>query len=69
MSEQTTADYRRWGDTYVYCASHMRVHSTGWCTVPNSEKTPIKADTLEEAEAAWRDSQQTDSKEPGCSLP
>ena len=57
MSEQTTADYRRWGDTWVYCASHCRVHSTGWCTVPNSEKTPIKADTLEEAEKAWKESQ------------
>lgn len=24
----------------VYCSSHMRIHSAGWCTVPNSLKLP-----------------------------
>lgn len=24
----------------VYCSSHMRIHPTGWCTVPNSLKLP-----------------------------
>ena len=23
---------------WVYCASHLAAHRTGWCTVPNSDK-------------------------------
>jgi hypothetical protein len=33
----------------VYCASHMRPHFTGWCTVPNSEKVQLDAIDLNSA--------------------
>lgn len=37
---------------YVYCAQHLAPHTTGWCTVPNREKTLLEAlnynDALEE---------------------
>lgn len=34
---------------YVYCTQHLRVHSTGWCTVFNNNKFPLDAQTFEEA--------------------
>jgi hypothetical protein len=37
------------GTEIVYCASHLRPHSTGWCTVDNVQKVPLVA--TEPAEA------------------
>lgn len=34
---------------FVYCSQHLAVHHTGWCKVHNRDKTPIHAETLEEA--------------------
>lgn len=34
---------------YVYCGSHRTAHATGWCTVPNRNKTPLRATTRDEA--------------------
>lgn len=28
---------------YVYCKSHLGPHSTGWCTVPATDKIALKA--------------------------
>jgi hypothetical protein len=35
--------------TYVYCASHIRPHTSGWCTVPTSQKIGLLAATMDEA--------------------
>lgn len=47
------ADFWRTDDTslgkYVYCSAHLRVHTTGWCSVNNGDKIGLKSDTLEEA--------------------
>lgn len=41
---------------FVYCGAHMRVHETGWCTVPTSDKIALQATTqsaaFEEAKAS-----------------
>jgi hypothetical protein len=42
-----------WGTHYIYCASHLRVHSTGWCTVPLVDKVPLCGRTLDKAETEW----------------
>jgi hypothetical protein len=36
-------------DAFVYCASHLRPHLTGWCTVPLTEKVRLHALNYEEA--------------------
>lgn len=40
------------GAGFVYCDSHRRVHSTGWCTVPLYRKFPLDYPTLYDAEVA-----------------
>lgn len=44
---------------WVYCASHVGPHSTGWCTVRCEDKRPLKAtnraDAVAEVKAlGWR---------------
>ena len=39
------------GTTWVYCSQHRRVHPTGWCTVPNRDKTALSGKSYEEAHA------------------
>ena len=34
---------------YVYCASHVGPHMSGWCTVPISQKLGLLAADLQEA--------------------
>jgi hypothetical protein len=34
---------------FVYCASHLRSHSTGWCTVSAEDKIPLGVTTPDEA--------------------
>lgn len=34
---------------WIYCAQHLRPHTTGWCTVSNDQKTLLKATTDKEA--------------------
>jgi hypothetical protein len=36
---------------WIYCKSHVRVHTTGWCTVPITEKVALNAETFGEAKA------------------
>ena len=38
------------GTNFVYCGSHCRVHSTGWCTVSVAKKRPLRGETIEDAE-------------------
>lgn len=42
-------DDTEFGTKFIYCASHLRSHSTGWCTVHNVQKVPLTADTTGEA--------------------
>jgi len=45
-----TEDEKVFGrDVFVYCHSHLNPHSTGWCTVPASEKVLLRATTDREA--------------------
>jgi hypothetical protein len=37
--------------TFVYCASHLRPHSTGWCSVDPDHKVCLTATTIETAYA------------------
>lgn len=48
-------DDTAFGVDYVYCMSHLRAHSTGWCGVPNRDKIPLKAETLDEANVEVKD--------------
>jgi hypothetical protein len=34
---------------YEYCKSHLGPHSTGWCTVDDDRRVPLKAKSLAEA--------------------
>lgn len=36
---------------FVYCASHLRAHSTGWCTVGPLNKIPMPGATWQAAHA------------------
>ena len=38
---------------FVYCTQHMRVHSTGWCTVSNYDKVFLLSETAEDAKTEW----------------
>ncbi len=50
-----TADETAFGaDAWVYCHSHVGVHSTGWCTVGLRNKILLKSKTREEAIAEAR---------------
>lgn len=50
-----TEDAKVFGEgKFVYCESHVNVHSTGWCTVPVREKRALWATTHEEAVAEAR---------------
>jgi len=47
-------DDKSFGSDFVYCASHVNVHSSGWCTVPLYHKLPMNTpketdDSLPEA--------------------
>lgn len=44
----------KWGTKFCYCAQHIRVHSTGWCSVDTRQKIPLHADSLEEAEKEYQ---------------
>lgn len=46
-------DDKVYGTKFVYCAQHMRVHETGWCTVNVLDKIPLLSQTLEEANMEW----------------
>lgn len=35
---------------FVYCSSHHRVHSVGWCSVDVINKRPLPGELIEEAE-------------------
>jgi hypothetical protein len=37
------------GAKFVYCRSHLRPHSTGWCSVPTYHKVALDAETIEDA--------------------
>lgn len=40
-SDQESTDDVIDGVDWVYCFSHRRAHTTGWCTVPKSSKIPL----------------------------
>lgn len=42
-------DEHVFGDGWIYCAQHLRPHTTGWCTVSNREKQFLHAETEAEA--------------------
>jgi len=42
MTQPQQTDDRSMGE-WVYCAQHLRPHSTGWCTVSVRDKTPLEA--------------------------
>jgi hypothetical protein len=48
-----STDDRVYGTKFVYCRSHCRVHSTGWCTVPVLDKIPLLSQTEAEANEEW----------------
>ena len=51
----TTKDAETFGaDRWVYCKSHVRPHTTGWCTVHVDDKVPLDATTREAAYAEAR---------------
>jgi len=37
------------GAKFVYCASHQKAHSVGWCTVGVDRKRPLNAMNFDEA--------------------
>jgi len=46
-------DDKVFGTEFVYCASHMRAHITGWCLVRNINKAPLSStDAIEAANEA-----------------
>ena len=56
MDKSEFDDAAKFGiDVIVYCASHMRPHFTGWCTVPNSQKTKLAATNITDAVCECRD--------------
>jgi hypothetical protein len=47
-----TEDETEFGkNSWVYCNQHRRPHSTGWCTVDNSNKVKLEATNLIDARA------------------
>lgn len=50
MPDNRTEDERHFGpEAYVYCKSHLRPHTTGWCTVSVGFKVALKAKSYEDA--------------------
>lgn len=47
-----SSDDTQFGTEAVYCSSHMRIHSAGWCTVSNALKLPVNEDLPQEYRAA-----------------
>jgi hypothetical protein len=44
MADEITEDVVMFGrDAWVYCAQHLRPHTTGWCTVHSDQKTLLDA--------------------------
>jgi hypothetical protein len=41
MADKTQPDVEL--GEWVYCKSHLRPHTTGWCGVPIRSKVPLKA--------------------------
>lgn len=55
MSKKPTQDAQKFGEgRWVYCRSHVTVHSTGWCTVSANRKVLLKASDRESALAEAR---------------
>ncbi|MFA7218976.1 MAG: hypothetical protein WC119_00425 [Synergistaceae bacterium] len=50
MSKKTD-DFKEWGDAWVYCNQHLRVHKTGWCTVSVNNKVCVCSGEKTEDEA------------------
>jgi len=46
--ETMTEDFEVFGDQFVYCSQHRRVHKTGWCTVGPEDKVALGVSTQEE---------------------
>lgn len=42
-------DDKIFNEPFVYCGSHHRVHSTGWCTVNVCNKRPLRGDDIDSA--------------------
>lgn len=42
------------GTKFCYCSQHLRVHATGWCSVSNTDKVALPADSLAEAFRLWK---------------
>lgn len=56
LSREPTEDEKLFGyNKIVYCGQHLRPHFTGWCSVGNDQKIPLKAMTHEEAYAECKD--------------
>lgn len=49
LTEKSPDDLIFGKDAMIYCASHMRPHTTGWCTVSVEDKILLDADSLDEA--------------------
>lgn len=47
--DSETEDDTVFGADFVYCTSHMRPHTAGWCTVGAARKRPLNAKNLEDA--------------------
>lgn len=41
MSSPNVEDFKIFGNTWIYCSQHRRVHSTGWCTVSIRDKVGL----------------------------
>lgn len=55
MREDRTEDAKAFGvDAWVYCKSHLRPHSTGWCTAFVKDKILLDAKDREAAYAECR---------------
>lgn len=48
--DELVEDDTIFNEKFVYCASHHRVHSTGWCTVDVIFKRPLAGDDIDSAE-------------------
>lgn len=56
MCDETTDDELRFGaDKWVYCKAHVRPHTTGWCTVPHTEKVLLKSTNYHDARQETKD--------------
>lgn len=48
--DDTPEDDTIFNERFVYCKSHHKVHSTGWCTVSAIRKRPLIGDDIDSAE-------------------